>query len=67
MPLSDGGSTLVGRRYLTGNYGIVSVYKDADLADPHRVVGLVVLGSLAGMRLGIPQHELGTKFPEVGR
>jgi hypothetical protein len=65
MSERDKSGSLVGRRYRTGNHGVLVVHKDADLADPHRIVGLVKTeGKGAGWRFGVPAHELGSRFPE---
>lgn len=58
--------TLVGQRFKSGNYGPLIVYRDASLTDRYRIVGLLVTeGKWAGVRLGIPEHQLGTHFPKV--
>jgi len=55
-----------GDRFRAGNYGPLVVYEMADLADRFRIVGLVVEGGRwAGTRVGIPEHELGVKFPRL--
>jgi hypothetical protein len=57
-------SIRVGERFQSGNYGSLLVYQEADLADRYRIVGLLVEGGgWAGIRVGIPEHELGSKFP----
>lgn len=56
----------VGERFASSNYGSLLVYERASVADRYRIVGLIVEGGAsAGLRVGIPEHELGTTFPRV--
>jgi hypothetical protein len=55
-----------GDQFQSGNYGPLLVYQKADLADRFRIVGLVVVsGRWVGTKVGIPEYELGTRFPRV--
>lgn len=59
-------SVKVGERFQSGNYGPLLVYQEADLADSRRMVGLLVeQGPSAGLRVGIPESQLGERFPKV--